>query len=190
MDQDLEGLRPELVWKHFDQLRSIPRCSKNEAGAVAYVRSVAERLGLNFRTDAAGNIVVMKPASSGKEGAPTVVLQGHLDMVCEKNKDVTFDFIKDPIQLRKEGDYLYAKGTTLGADNGIGVAAALAVLEDRSLVHGPIEALFTIDEETGLTGAFALGPDMLTARLMINLDTEEERAIYVGCAGGGNRSWP
>ncbi|MGA1848148.1 MAG: aminoacyl-histidine dipeptidase [Thermoplasmatota archaeon] len=185
MDPVLEGLEPGLLWKHFDELRQIPRCSKNEQGAIDYIVSVADRMGLEYKKDDAGNIVVRKPASLGHESAPTVVLQGHVDMVCEKNRDVVFDFEKDAIKLRTEGDYLYATGTTLGSDNGIGVCAALAVLESGDLVHGPIEALFTVDEETGLTGAFALGTDMLQGRMMINLDTEEERAIYVGCAGGG-----
>jgi len=185
MDPALKGLRPELLWKHFDEIRKVPRCSKNEKMAVEYVMSVAKRLKLEYKLDKAGNIVVRKPASKGKEKAPILVLQGHLDMVCEKNKETKFDFTKDAIQLRKEGNYLYARGTTLGADNGMGVAAALAVLEDKDLVHGPIEALFTIDEETGLTGAFALGKDMLKGRYLLNLDSEEDGAIYVGCAGGG-----
>ncbi|MGA1794078.1 MAG: aminoacyl-histidine dipeptidase [Thermoplasmatota archaeon] len=185
MDPILEGLEPKLLWKHFDELTKIPRCSKNEGKAIEYIVSVAESLGLKYKKDGANNLVVKKPASPGHENSPTVVLQGHVDMVCEKNKDVTFDFTSDPIKLRMEKDYLYATGTTLGADNGIGVCAALAVLEDKELVHGPIEALFTVDEETGLTGAFALGDDMLEGRLMVNLDTEEERALYVGCAGGG-----
>ncbi|MBN1539234.1 MAG: aminoacyl-histidine dipeptidase [Candidatus Thermoplasmatota archaeon] len=185
MDPVMEGLEPRLLWKHFDELRKIPRCSRHEERAIAYVVSVADRLGLKYKKDDMGNIVVRKPASPGHENAPIVVLQGHVDMVCEKNKEVPFDFSTDAIKLRMEGEYLYATGTTLGADNGIGVCAALAVLEDKDLVHGPIEALFTVDEETGLTGAFSLGEDMLEGRLMINLDTEEERALYVGCAGGG-----
>lgn len=185
MDPVLEGLEPKLLWKHFDELRKIPRCSKHEEKVIAYIVSVADRLGLDYMKDDMNNIVVLKPASTGHENAPIVVLQGHVDMVCEKNKEVPFDFSTDAIKLRMEGEYLYATGTTLGADNGIGVCAALAVLEDNGLVHGPIEALFTVDEETGLTGAFSLGNDMLKGRLMINLDTEEEKALYVGCAGGG-----
>jgi len=186
MDPVLQGLKPELLWKHFDELRKIPRCSKNEGKAIEYVISVAKRLGLDHRKDAAGNVVVTKPGTTGREASPTVVLQSHVDMVCEKNKDKVHDFAKDPILLRKEGEYLYAQGTTLGADDGMGVSAALAVLEDQDLVHGPIEALFTIDEETGLTGAFQLDATLLSGRLLINLDTEEERALYVGCAGGGD----
>lgn len=185
MTTAIEGLKPQLLWKYFAEISRIPRCSKNEAAIARYVLDVAQRLGLEGKSDAAGNVVVRKPASPGRERARTVILQGHLDMVCEKNKETKFDFSKDPIQLRREGDYLYAKGTTLGADNGIGVACALAVLEDTKLVHGPIDALFTIDEETGLTGAFALGKDMLKGRYLLNLDSEEDGAIYVGCAGGG-----
>ncbi|MGA1866416.1 MAG: aminoacyl-histidine dipeptidase [Thermoplasmatota archaeon] len=185
MDPLLEGLEPRLLWKHFDELRKIPRCSKHEEKVIAYIVSVADRLGLGYTKDDMDNIVVRKPASPGHEKAPIVVLQGHVDMVCEKNKEVPFDFSTDAIKLRMEGEYLYATGTTLGADNGIGVCSALAVLEDEDIVHGPIEALFTVDEETGLTGAFSLGKDLLRGRLMINLDTEEERALYVGCAGGG-----
>lgn len=186
MDELLKGLEPSLVWKHFDELRKIPRCSKNEGAAIHYIVSVAERLGLTWKKDAVGNLVVIKPATKGHEGAPGVVLQGHVDMVCEKNKDTIFDFEKDAIQLRRDGEYLNARGTTLGADNGIGVCAALAVLEDDNMVHGPMEALFTIDEETGLTGAFQLDEHLLEGRLLINLDTEEEYALYVGCAGGGD----
>jgi dipeptidase D len=181
----LDGLEPKLLWKHFDELRKIPRCSKHEEKAVEYVISVAKDLGLEYKKDEAGNVVVKKPGSKGHEDAPTIVLQGHIDMVCEKNRDKEFDFSKDAIELEIEDDYLTAKGTSLGSDDGMGVCAALAILEDDSLVHGPIEALFTIDEETGLTGAFALSDDLLEGRHMINLDTEEERSLYVGCAGGG-----
>jgi len=185
MDENLEGLEPFLLWKHFDEIRKIPRCSKHEERIIDYVTSVAGRLGLEYTKDPAMNVVVRKKATPGHEDAPIVVLQGHVDMVCEKNNDVEFDFSKDPIRLRKKGEYLYATGTTLGADNGVGVACALAVLEDDDLIHGPLECLFTVDEETGLTGAFQMGGDLLEGRMMINLDTEEERALYVGCAGGG-----
>ncbi len=185
MEQILEGLKPELLWKHFDAITKIPRCSKEEEEICLYIVNFAKGLGLDIKRDEAGNIVVKKPGTPGHENAPTIVLQGHVDMVCEKNRGVEHDFCKDPLKLRMEGEYLYATGTTLGADNGVGVAAALAVLEDKNIVHGPIEALFTVDEETGLTGAFALGEEMLEGRYLINLDTEEERALYVGCAGGG-----
>ncbi len=185
MDASLKGLRPELVWRHFDELRKLPRCSKHEERARAYVVGVAKRLGLEHEEDAAGNVLVRKAASKGMERAPGVVLQGHLDMVCEKNSDVKHDFTKDPIALRRDGDWLLAVGTTLGSDNGIGCAMALAVLESKDLVHGPVEALFTVDEETGLTGAFHLRPGLLKGRLMLNLDSEDMGVVTIGCAGGG-----
>jgi len=177
---------PKLVWKHFDEIRKIPRCSKHEEKIREYILEFAEKQGLKAKTDKAGNILVEKPASPGMENKPIVVLQGHMDMVCEKNKEVKHDFSKDPIKLKIEGDKLKADGTTLGADNGIGVAIALAILEDKNLKHGPIEALFTVDEETGLTGAFALEPGFLKGRVMLNLDSEDFGVITVGCAGGGD----
>jgi dipeptidase D len=185
MDPNLQGLEPAVLWRHFDQLRQIPRCSKHEERARAYILQVADDLGLESVMDDAGNVVVRKAASPGGADAPIVVLQGHLDMVCEKNADVVFDFDNDPLHLDLKGDLLYAQGTTLGADNGIGIATALAALESRDITHGPIEALFTVDEETGLTGAFALGGDMLKGRLLLNLDSEDMGVITIGCAGGG-----
>jgi len=185
MDAALNGLKPEVLWRHFDELRKIPRCSKHEEKARAYVIGVARKLGLPYEEDAAGNVLVRKMAAKGFERAPTVVLQGHLDIVCEKNSDVVHDFSKDPVQLELRGDLLHAKGTTLGADNGIGVATALAILEAKDLAHGPIEALFTVDEETGLTGAFQLQAGVLKGRLMINLDSEDMGIVTIGCAGGG-----
>ncbi len=182
----LEGLEPKLVWKHFDEIRKIPRCSKHEEKIREYILNFAKKQGFESKTDEAGNVVVVKPASEGMEKKPTVVLQAHMDMVCEKNKDVKHDFSKDPIELKIDGDKLMAKGTTLGADDGIGVATILAILEDESLKLGKIEALFTVDEETGLTGAFALKSDMLTGKTMLNLDSEDFGVITVGCAGGGN----
>jgi dipeptidase D len=158
MSSVLSNLKPALLWKYFDEIRKIPHCSRNEGPLGAYVLSVAESLGYTAKKDAEGNIVIEKPATPGHEKAKTVILQGHLDMVCEKNSDVTHDFTKDPIEVQVQGDWVTAKGTTLGADNGIGVAAGLAVLEDESLVHGPLEILFTVDEETGLNGARALQP--------------------------------
>jgi len=177
-------LAPKELWQHFDKILTIPRGSKNEKQMANYVIETAQRNGLDFKQDSVGNIVVRKPGVSGHESAPTVILQSHLDMVNEKNADVDHDFDKDPIKPRQEGDYLYATGTTLGSDNGIGVAAALAVMESKSIQHGPMEFLFTIDEETGLTGAGNLAEDMLEGRILINMDTEEEGALYVGCAGG------
>jgi len=178
-------LAPQALWKHFDEILTIPRGSKNEEAMRRYVLGLAERRGLKVRTDAAGNSVVAKPASAGKEKSPTVVLQSHLDMVNEKNSDVTHDFDRDPLVPRREGEFVKATGTTLGADNGIGVAAMLAVLEADDLVHGPLELLFTIDEETGLTGASDLDPSLISGKLLLNLDTEEENEVTIGCAGAG-----
>ncbi|DAC73063.1 MAG TPA: cytosol nonspecific dipeptidase [Thermoplasmata archaeon] len=182
----IENLEPKLVWKHFDEIRKIPRCSKHEEKIREYIVNFGKKQGLKTKVDSVGNVVILKPASSGMQNKPTVILQGHMDMVCEKNSDVKFDFSKDPIQLKINGDLLTADGTTLGADNGIGLAISLAILEDKNLRHGPIESLYTIDEETGLTGAFAMKSDMLTGKVMLNLDSEDFGVITVGCAGGGD----
>jgi len=182
----IENLEPKLVWKHFDEIRKIPRCSKHEEKIRKYVEDFAKNQKLKYKTDKVGNIVISKPGTSGMENKPIVVLQGHMDMVCEKNSDVDFDFSKDSIKLKLEGDILTADGTTLGADNGIGLAISLAILEDKTIKHGPLEALFTIDEETGLTGAFAMESDMLTGKILLNLDSEDFGVITVGCAGGGD----
>ncbi|MCK5636570.1 MAG: beta-Ala-His dipeptidase, partial [Thermoplasmatales archaeon] len=182
----IENLKPKLVWKHFDEIRKIPHCSKHEEKIREYVLDFAKQHNIKSKTDKAGNVVLLKPASQGMEGKPTVILQGHMDMVCEKNSDVDFDFSKDPINLKLNGDVLTADGTTLGADNGIGLAMSLAILEDETVKHGPIEALFTVDEETGLTGAFAMESDMLTGKILLNLDSEDFGVITVGCAGGGD----
>ncbi|RZL11034.1 MAG: aminoacyl-histidine dipeptidase [Rubrivivax sp.] len=180
-----DQLAPAVVWKHFATLCRIPRQSKQEAELREHLRQWAEGLGLATSVDATGNLLVRKPASAGRESSPGAVLQGHLDMVCQKNSDSAHDFSKDPIRpvLRDDG-YLAAQDTTLGADNGIGVAMILAVLEEPTLVHGPIEALFTIDEEAGMGGAHGLAPGLLQGRLMLNLDTEEWSEFYLGCAGG------
>ncbi|MFO7677799.1 MAG: aminoacyl-histidine dipeptidase [Thermoplasmatota archaeon] len=182
----ITNLEPKAVWKHFDEIRKIPRCSKHEEKIRKYVEDFAKTHKLRYKTDDIGNIVISKPGTSGMEKKPIVILQGHLDMVCEKNSDVNFDFSKDAIQLKRDGDVLAADGTTLGADNGIGVAASLAILEDTALKHGPLECLFTIDEETGLTGAFALKSDMLKGKILLNLDSEDWGVLTVGCAGGGD----
>ncbi len=184
MSSAIDGLEPGLVWKHFAALARIPRGSKNEAAAAALVLETAQKLGLEGKKDGFGNVLVKKPASAGKERAPGICLQSHLDMVCEKNADKAHDFTKDPIELVRQGDVITANGTTLGADNGIGVATALALMEDRSLTHGPLEMLFTLDEETGLTGAHHLEPGFVTSRTLLNLDSEDEGEVYVGCAGG------
>jgi dipeptidase D len=184
MSSAIEGLEPQLLWKHFAALARIPRGSKNEAAAGRFVMDTARQLGLEAHQDSTGNVLVRKPASPGRDHKPSVCLQSHLDMVCEKNADKEHDFTKDPIELVRDGDTLRANGTTLGADNGIGVAAALAVAEDRSLQHGPLEMLFTVDEETGLTGAQRLEPGFFRSRILLNLDSEEEGEIFVGCSGG------
>ena len=191
MSNPIEGLRPEAVWKYFAEICAIPRCSKHEEKISRYVYDTAKRMGLQASTDAFGNVVVRKPASAGKEHVTPIVLQGHLDMVCEKNKGTVHDFAKDPIRLVRHGNALMADGTTLGADNGVAVATNLAIMEDRSIEHGPLEFLFTVDEETGLTGANNLGTEFLKGRTLINLDSEEEGALYVGCSGGRNTtaSW-
>ncbi len=186
MSSPLDKLEPRLVWKHFDAIRQVPRPSKHEERIAEHVVAWGKSLGLATGRDATGNVLVKVPATPGHEKAPVIVLQGHLDMVPEKNSDVTFDFEKDAIQVRVVGDYVYATGTTLGADNGIGVATAMAVAEDPAVVHGPLELLFTVDEETGLTGATQLDPGLLAGRTLINLDTEEDAALYIGCAGGAD----
>ncbi len=180
----IKDLQPSAIWGYFYDITQIPRPSKKEEKIVAYLLNFARQHNLEAKQDGAGNILIIKPASEGKENVPAVVLQSHVDMVCEKNSDVTHDFDNDPIETIIDGDWVKAKGTTLGADNGIGVAAQLAVLAADDISHGKIEALFTVDEETGLTGAYALEKDFLTGNILINLDTEEEGEIYVGCAGG------
>ena len=180
----IEGLKPELVWKYFAEISRIPRGSKNEAAASKYVLDTAKKLGLQAKADQFGNVVVRKQASANREQVRSIALQGHLDMVCEKNKDTVHDFRKDPIEIIRKGNVLMANGTTLGADNGIAIAASLALMENRSIEHGPLELLFTVDEETGLTGASNLSADFLESRTLLNLDSEEEGALYVGCSGG------
>jgi dipeptidase D len=174
------------VWKQFDEIRKIPRPSGKEGKIREHMKAFALEHGLEAREDKAGNICIAVPATAGHERAPTVVLQGHMDMVCEKNSDKTFDFLTEPIDVRVEGDWVKANGTTLGADNGLGLAAALAAATDESVIHGPLELLFTVDEETGLTGAMNLDASMITGRKMLNLDSEDDGVLFVGCAGGQN----
>jgi len=180
----LKGYNPETVWKYFEEISKIPRCSKHEEKIRAYVKSVAENLGLKYKEDDVGNIVVMVDGKGSYE-RDGVVLQAHLDMVCEKNSDVKHDFSTDPLKLRIEGDWLKATGTTLGADNGIGIAILLAMMEENDSSYPPMEMLFTVDEETGMTGAFNLKSDFVRSRKFINVDSEDN-AIYIGCAGGGD----
>ncbi|MBI5527240.1 MAG: aminoacyl-histidine dipeptidase [Deltaproteobacteria bacterium] len=177
-------LEPKLLWGHFDAITQIPHPSGHEAKLREHIVALAKKKGLKTTVDATGNVTVHVPATPGREGGRPVVLQGHLDMVGEKNSDTKHDFTKDPIKTVVDGDYVKATGTTLGADNGIGVAAALAVMDDPSGVHGPLELLFTVDEETGLTGASNLEAAHLSGRLMVNLDSEEDGAIFISCAGG------
>ena len=182
----IESLDPPALWSHFDKILTIPRGSKQEEKIRRFVLDLAEAHGLEYQVDGTGNVVVRKPASSDKESCPITILQSHLDMVNEKNSDVDHDFAVDAINPQQEGEYVKASGTTLGSDNGIGVAAMLAIMEDTELVHGPLELLFTVDEETGLTGAKNLDSEMLQGRQLINLDSEEEGTLCVGCAGGGD----
>lgn len=184
MTERIENLEPRSLWHYFMALSAIPRGSKNETQVARYVLEEAEKLGLEVHQDAIGNVIARKPATPGLEHLPVTVLQGHLDMVCEKNEDTIHDFLTDPIRLVRDGDFVRAEGTTLGADNGIGVAAALAVMAAADINHGPLEFLFTVDEETGLTGAFKLEPGALLGTRLLNLDSEEENAVYIGCAGG------
>ncbi|SFL18259.1 dipeptidase D [Porphyromonadaceae bacterium KH3CP3RA] len=180
----ITDLQPSVIWNYFYQITQIPRPSKKEERILAYLLDFARQHNLEAKQDKAGNLLITKLATPGKEDVPTVILQSHVDMVCEKNSNVTHDFENDPIETIIDGDWIKANGTTLGADNGIGVAAQLALLAADDIAHGKIEALFTVDEETGLTGANSLDKNLLTGNILINLDTEEEGEIYIGCAGG------
>ncbi len=186
MGSILGYLKPELVWNHFEEICKYPRPSKKEEKIAGYIVSVGKRLGLQTERDKFGNILIRKPATPGYENRKTVALQGHIDMVCEKNRGVEHDFDNDPIQPYIDGEWVKAKGTTLGADNGIGFATALAILESKDVEHGPLEALFTLDEETGLTGASSLKKGWLKADILINMDSEELGTLFIGCAGGKN----
>lgn len=184
MTKVLSNLAPKTLWNYFEDICNIPHPSKKEEKIVAYVKKFGEDLGLDTQVDAVGNIVIRKPATPGFENRKTIILQGHLDMVPQKNNDTQHDFEKDPIQPLIDGEWVKARGTTLGADNGIGAAAAMAILASNDLEHGPIECLFTIDEETGMTGAFALKEGFLKGDILMNLDSEDEGELYIGCAGG------
>ena len=183
---DITALVPTSVWTFFDQITKIPRPSKKEEQIIAFLVELAKEAGLDCHKDSVGNVLIRKPAYPGCEEWPGVILQSHMDMVCEKNSEVNFDFEKDPIRVRIDEGWVKAEGTTLGADCGIGMAAQLAVLAAKDIQHGPIECLFTVDEETGLTGAFGLSDDLLTGKYLINLDSEDEGQIFIGCAGGVN----
>jgi len=180
----LGALNPQCIWKNFYALTRIPRPSKHEEKIIAFMLDFGRGLGLETFRDETGNVIIRKPATPGMENRKGVILQGHLDMVPQNNKDVQHDWLNDPVEPRIEGDWLWATGTTLGADNGMGVATAMAILESKDLRHGPVEALFTIDEETGMTGAQALKPGILKGDILLNLDSETEGELYIGCAGG------
>ena len=182
--QVIKGLEPKLLWEHFYEISQVPRPSKKEGKIRAYIKEFTKKYNLKFIEDKVGNIVISVPASKGHEKSPKVVLQGHIDMVCEKNKGTKHDFENDPIELLREGGWITANGTTLGADNGIGVAAAMAIALDGKAVHGPLELLMTIDEETGMTGVGALKKNFISGKYLLNLDSEEDGVFYVGCSGG------
>lgn len=181
---DITSLSPQSLWSYFHQITQVPRPSKKEERILAYLVDFAQKHNLPYRQDEVGNLVISKPATPGFETRETVVLQSHVDMVCEKNADTTFDFDNDPIRTVIDGEWLRADGTTLGADNGIGVAAELAILAAKDIEHGPIECLFTVDEETGMTGAMGLRPGFFSGKILINLDSEDEGELFIGCAGG------
>jgi len=180
----IADLEPQIVWKYFHEVTQVPRPSKKEGKMIQYLESFAAQNHLDIKKDAVGNILITKPASPGYEHLPVVILQSHIDMVCEKNSDVVHNFETDPIKTVVDGEWLRAKGTTLGADNGIGVATQLAVLASRDIAHGPLECLFTVDEETGLTGANALETGFMTGKILLNLDSEDEGQLFIGCSGG------
>ena len=184
MSAEIRELEPQAMWTRFADLNQIPRPSKKEERATAFMKAFGEELGLETIVDEVGNVIIKKPASPGMEDRATIVIQGHLDMVCQKNEDTDFDFETQGIDMYVDGDWVRARGTTLGADNGIGVASAMAILASDDIVHPPIEALFTIDEETGMTGAMALKGGLLDAEIMLNLDSEDDSEITIGCAGG------
>lgn len=184
MNTEIRKLAPQEVWQNFAELNQVPRPSKKEEKVIAFILNFAQKLGLPATKDKAGNIVVRKPATAGFENRKSVILQAHLDMVCQKNNDTEFDFETQGIQMYIDGDWVRAKRTTLGADNGMGVAAIMAVLQSQTLAHPPLEALFTIDEEMGMTGAKALEKGFLHGEILLNLDTEEDDEIDIGCAGG------
>ena len=183
-ERAVEGLQPQRLWNYFLDLTQIPRESGNEGQVRAYLVEFAKKHGFAFQVDDAGNVIIKVPATKGMEHVPSLALQGHMDMVCVKEDDVEFNFATDPLVLERDGDWLKARGTTLGADNGIAIALALDLFTDPEASHGPLEAIFTTSEETGLEGAFGLDASMIDSRKMLNLDSEEEGIFFIGCAGG------
>ncbi|MEG1947924.1 MAG: M20/M25/M40 family metallo-hydrolase, partial [Lachnospiraceae bacterium] len=184
MTMQIENLKPQLVFKYFSEISLVPRGSGNEQGISDYLTNEAKRLGLEVIQDEFLNVIIKKPATKGYENSPGVIIQGHMDMVCEKNKGTDHDFEKDPIKLRVDGDYLYATDTTLGADNGIAIAMGLAVLASDDLAHPALEVVFTADEEETMNGAMNLNGNLFKGRYIINVDSEEEGTVTVSCAGG------
>lgn len=181
---ELSQLEPQIIWKNFAALNSVPRPSKMEEKVIEFIKNFGEKLNLETTVDEVGNVIIKKPATAGMEDRKPIVMQSHLDMVCQKNSDVNFDFETQGIEMEVDGDWVKAKGTTLGADNGLGVASIMSVLESNDIAHPALEALFTIDEETGMTGAIGLKPGQLHGEILLNLDTEEDDEIDIGCAGG------
>lgn len=182
--KNLENITSERIFHHFEEINKIPRGSGNEKQISDYLLNFGKKLGLESIQDEALNIIIKKPASKGYENAPAVIIQGHMDMVCEKNNDTVHDFTKDPIKLVIKDDYIYADNTTLGGDDGIAIAYAMAILEDDTIEHPALEVLITTDEETGMTGAMAIKPEHLQGKIVLNLDSEEEGKLWVSCAGG------
>ena len=181
-------LKPARVFEQFAKINAIPRPSKHEEKMIEYLKAFGQERGLETKVDETGNVIIRKPATPGMENKPCVILQSHMDMVCDKLVDVEIDFRNDPIQTYVDGEWLKAKGTTLGADDGIGCAIELALLDSDDIEHGPVECVFTVDEETGLTGAFGMKPGFMSGKYLINLDSEDEGQIFVSCAGGINTS--
>lgn len=184
MKKTLTNLQPTEIWNHFEDICQIPRPSKKEDLIIEFLIKFGEELNLETKRDEIGNVLIKKPATKGKENLRSIVLQSHMDMVCEKNNETVHDFDKDPIVPWIDNGWVKAKGTTLGADDGIGIAAEMALLSSKDIEHGPIECLFTVDEETGLSGAFALQPDFFEGKILLNLDSEDEGEMFIGCAGG------
>ncbi len=183
-EQVIQGLEPGILWQRFYEITRVPRPSKKEGKILEHIKNLCGRLDVKFKQDKVGNILIFIPATKGYENSRVTVLQGHVDMVCEKNKVVQHDFDNDPIKLKREDGWITADGTTLGSDNGIGVAAALAIISDKEVIHGPVEILLTVDEETGLTGADNLEAGFISGKILLNLDSEEDGTFYIGCAGG------
>ena len=184
MNQAIRNLEPKALWNNFADLNAVPRASKKEERVIQFIMDFGKKLGLPTTKDEVGNVIIKKPATKGLEGKPVIALQSHLDMVQQKNAATKFDFDKEGIKMLVDGDWVKAEGTTLGADNGIGVASIMTLLESKDIPHPPLEALFTIDEETGMTGALGLKGGLLHAKYMLNLDTEDDQELTIGCAGG------